>query len=212
MSMSSNRSCDAGYKHVVLLKCYEALEAAGFDRFRKEGVDWPLENGFNCWVGLNTALERDYVEINPFVGVHVVPIEKLWTSKKTGKYPGKYNRGHATYALHLGHLAADETAFRFAPPMDVDVEAARLARLYSSVGLTYARSIASYERLLPLLQERAGMLGAYPERVACCLYLMGRKEEARAFVEDFLPKNREYFEGFAVPFLKKLSEEEPDRR
>jgi hypothetical protein len=57
---------------------------------------------------------------------------------------------------------------------------------------------------LPLLQERIEMLGAYPERVACCLYLMGRKDEARAFVEDFLPKNRDYFEGFAVPFLKKL--------
>lgn len=206
------RQCDAAYKQAVLLKCYDALKAAGFTRFRKEGVDWPLENGFYCWVGLNNSLEKDYVQINPFVGVHVVPIEKLWTSEKTGKYPGKYNRGHATYALHMGHLAPDETVFRFAPPMDVAAGAARLARLYSTVGLTYAKSIASFERLLPLLQERVETLGAYPERVACCLYLMGRKNEARAFVEDFLPKNRDYFEGFAVPFLKKLSDEERSRQ
>jgi hypothetical protein len=207
MSLAS-RHCDAAYKKVVLLKCYDALEAVGFTRFRKEAVDWPLVNGFHCWLGLNSNLEKDYVQINPFVGVHVVPIEKLWTSEKTGKYKAKYNRSLATYALHMGHFAPNETVFRFAPPMDVDVGAARLAKLYSTVGVAYARSIAAYEHLLPLLQDRIEMLGAYPERVACCLYLMGRAKEARIFVEDFLPKNREYFEGFAVPFLKKLAEEE----
>ncbi len=182
-----------------------------FTRFRKEGVDCPLENGFHCWVGINTALEKDYVEINPFVGAHVVPVEKLWKSLKGGKYLGKYNRGYATYALHMGHLVSDEPVIRFSQPMDVDAEAARVARLYSTIGLTYARSTAAYERLLPLLQERIEMLGAYPERVACCLYLMGRKEEARAYVEGFLPKKRDYSEGFAVPLLKILSEEDQYR-
>jgi hypothetical protein len=173
----------------------------------ESGCGLAVGKRFHCWVGLNTGLEKDHVQINPFVGVHVVPIEKLWTSEKSGKYPGKYDRSHATYALHMGRLAPDETVFRFAPPMDVDAGAARLAQLYSTVGLAYAKSIATYERLLPLLQERVEMLGAYPERVACCLYLMGRKVEAQAFVEDFLPKNREYFEGFAIPFLKKLAAE-----
>lgn len=51
------------------------------------------------------------------------------------------------------------------------------------------------------------MLGAYPEKYANCLYLMGRKAEARAFVEEFLPTKRDYFEGFAIPFLGKLDEE-----
>jgi len=36
---------------------------------------------------------------------------------------------------------------------------------------------------------------------------MGPKAQAREFVEDFLPGHRDYFEGFAVPFLKKLEEE-----
>jgi hypothetical protein len=84
----SESTCDAAYKQVVLLKCYDALVTAGFTRFRKEGVDWPLENGFHSWVGLNTALFDEYVEINPFVGVHVVPIEKLWTSQKAGGIRG----------------------------------------------------------------------------------------------------------------------------
>lgn len=196
--MSTVERCDAAYKRAILLKCYDALAAEGFTRYRKEGVDWPLENGFHCWVGLNTALEKEYVEINPFVGVHVVPIMKLYTALE-GR---KYSRSIATYAVHMGELAPKEPVFRFTRQIDVEAEAARLARLYVSVGLPYAESIASYERLLPLLQSRLPMLGAYPERVASCLYLMDRKDEARSFVEDFLKDNRDYFEGFAVPFLK----------
>lgn len=204
--MASVERCDTAFKRAVLLVCYDALETTGFMRFRKENVDWPLESGFNCWVGLNNNLEEEYFQINPFVGIHVVPIEKLWTSfKSSGKYPAKYDRGHATYALHMGKLAPEERAFRFTRQTDVEVEAKRLAHLYATVGLSYARSIASYDRLLPLLQERVPMLGAYPERVAACLYLMGRKEEARTFVEDFLKTHRDYFEGFAVPFLKRLT-------
>jgi hypothetical protein len=163
-----------------------------------------MNHVFHCWVGLNTNLEKEHFDINPFVGVHVVPIEKLWTGLKTGRYPGKYNRSHATYAVHMGEIATNELIFRFTPETDVDYEAKRLARLYSEVGLSYALSIGSYERLLPLLRERVPMLGAYPERVACCLYLMGRKEEARLFVQDFLQDHHDYFGGFAVPFLKQL--------
>jgi hypothetical protein len=33
---------------------------------------------------------------------------------------------------------------------------------------------------------------------------MGRREEARAFAEDFLSKETNYFCRFAVPFLKMI--------
>jgi|SRR5665213_186364 len=195
---------DADFKHYVLVQCHEALAAHGFTRFRKERVDWPLENGFHCWVGLNTAFNSTYVEINLFVGVHVVTIEKLWISMKKRKYPGKYDRGVATYGRHVGELSPNERVFRFTRQTRVDVEAKRLARLYATVGLTYAGSMAGYETLLPLLQERARTLGAYPERVASGLYLRGRADTARSFTVDFLAQHREYFEGFAVPFLRML--------
>ncbi|MBD3827672.1 MULTISPECIES: hypothetical protein [unclassified Stenotrophomonas] len=199
--MSAIEHCDAAFKEAVLLKCYEALEVEGFTRYRKQEVDWPMENGFHCWVGLNTSLEREYLDINPFVGVHVAPIMKLYTSLK-GR---KYSRNISTYAVHMGELAPHEQAFRFTRKVDVAAQATRLARLYSDVGLSYALSIGTYERLLPLLQARVPMLGAYPERVACCLYLMGRKEEARLFVEEFLLDHRDYFERFAVPFSRILN-------
>ncbi|PNS08369.1 hypothetical protein [Solilutibacter silvestris] len=193
--------CDAAYRQLVLLKCYDALEAVGFTRYRKEWVDWPLGSGFHCWVGLNNALEEDRIEINLFVGIHVAPIMKLYTALE-GR---KYSRGIATYAVHMGTLAPYEPAFEFTRKTDVEAEAARLALLYSTVGLSYAQSIASYEHLLPLLKDRVPMLGAYPERFASCLYLMDLKDEARSFVEEFLKDHRDYFEGFAVPFLKMMS-------
>jgi hypothetical protein len=203
--------CDAQFKKAVMLKVYDAFEAAGFTRFRKEDVDWPLHDGFHAWVGLNTALYPDRVDITPNVGVHVVPIHKL-CAIKGGKYPYKYSRGVATYAINIGTLDAvgDERAFAFGPQQSdafIDAECKRLAHIYATAGLDYARSIASYEALLPLLQQYIDSLGLYPERVASCLYLMGRKAEAREFVVSFLDGHRDYFEGFAAPFLVKLDEE-----
>jgi hypothetical protein len=207
-----NDRCDSAFKKRILLKCYDALQAAGFTRFRKEGVDWPIHDGFHGWVGLNTGLYKDRLNINPFVGVHVIPIGKL-CAYKTGKYPYNYNRSTATYALHIGELdgAKDEPAFAFSPVQSegfIDSEIERLAGLYATVGMDYARSIASYDALLPLFAEMLGRLGGYPEKYACCLYLMGRKAEAQTYVKGFTsPALPDYFEGFAEPFLKMLDAE-----
>jgi hypothetical protein len=208
-------ACDAQFKKAISLKMYDAFEAIGFTRFRKEGVDWPLHDGFHAWVGLNTALSPDRVDITPNVGLHVVPIE-MSHGTKGGKYPYKYDRRVATYAINIGTLeaVADERAFAFAPHQSegfIDAECRRLAHIYATAGMEYARSIASYEALLPLLQENVASLGGYPESVASCLYLMGRKQEARDFVESFLLRHRDYFEGFAMPFLAKLQEESPSQ-
>ena len=202
--------CDAEFKKKVVLACCDALDREGFTRFRKENVDWPLDADFHCWVGLNSGLYADFVEISPFVGVHVIPIEKLWNSFSHEKYRGKYNRSTATYARHIGELAPDVLRFRFDRSTDIGSEAARLARLYATVGLAFAEAIGDYESLLPLLRRRIDMLGAYPERYACGLYLAGRKTAAKTFVNEFLPAHKEYFEGFARPFLRFIDEHDAD--
>ncbi len=199
--------CNAAFKKAVRLKCYDALEREGFARFAKEGVDWPLSDGFHCWVGLNSGLYPDRVEINPFVGVHVVPIAKLRVLE--GR---KYDRRIATYAIHMGELpgARDEQAFAFTTTQSdifIASESQRLAHLYATVGFNYAQSIASYEALLPLLKGRLHLLGGYPENVACCLFLMGRVGEAYAFAQDFLAQEPGYFRSFAIPFLHMIESE-----
>ena len=186
----------------VLSECYEALEDVGFTRYRVKSVDWPLHNGFHAWVGLNRAPEAQSVEINPFVGIHVVQVEKLWTSLDHKPY----NRSSATYAIHMGEIAPNERTFVFTPQSDIKAEARRLALLYATVGLDYARSIASYDALLTLLEKRTDMLGGYPQCLACCLYFMGRYKEAQEFVVEFAKKEPDYFENFAEAFLAFLGE------
>lgn len=191
---------DKAFRDEAKALCYDALQSMGFNRYRVEGIDWPLHDGFHAWVGLNEGWDDEYFEISPFVGIHVVQIERLWHSlEKT-----KYHRNRTTYAVHLGELAPNEAAFRFYPETDLRSESLRLAALYRDVGLPYAKKIASYDALLPLLNERVDMLGAYPERVCCCLHLMGRDDEARAFVARFGLKEPEYFEQFGDAFIAML--------
>jgi len=206
------RRCDASFRNAVLLRCYDALQREGFVRFRKEGVDWPLNNDFHFWLGLNTGLMANYVQINPFVGLHVVTIGKLIASVKKGDGRSKYHRDYATYAVHIGEIAPHARVVRFTLGTDIDAEAIRLAKLCVATGLPFAKSIGSYEKLLPLLQARVDMLGGYPERVACCLYLMGRLAESHLFTEEFLAKEPEYFRGFAIPFLEMLHKEPNNAR
>jgi hypothetical protein len=199
--------CDASFKNAVRLRCYDALQREGFARFRKEDVDWPLDNDFHYWLGLNTALMSGYVQINPFVGIHAVTIGKLIASVEKGDRRSKYHRDHATYAVHIGEIAPHARVVRFTPEGDIDAETTRLARLCVAAGLPFAKSIGSYEKLLPLLQTRVRMLGGYPERVACCLYLMGQLAASHRFTINFLAKEPEYFTDFAKPFLEMLEKE-----
>jgi hypothetical protein len=112
----------------------------------------------------------------------------------------------------MGELAPGVTRFRFRKSVDVEAEADRLARLYRDVGLAFAEAIADYDSLLPLLRQRIDSLGAYPERYASCLHIMGRDEEAVVFVNSFLATHHSYFESFATPFLEMLGQRNPDTR
>jgi tetratricopeptide (TPR) repeat protein len=194
------QKCTAAFKKEVIHKCNEALVAAGFTRHSKDWVDLPFDKTFYAWVGLNTGLYDEYVQVNPFVGVHVEPVMKL-VAKILRR---KYSRSVATYAIHMGELAAKTQGFAFTPTTDIETEAARLAQLYVEIGLPYSRSIASYDALLPLLKSRVGLLGGYPERVASCLYLMGRFDEARQFIEELLISDEEYARRFSDCFFEML--------
>ena len=206
----SDRKCNAAFKKQILLQCYDALEAEGFTRFDKFGVDWPLDDSFHCWVGLNSALYSDRVELVPNVGLHVTSIEQLFCELDKGEYATDYDRGVATYAVNLGTIddVADERAFAFGPEQSesfIKSECERLAKLYATGGLNYARSIASYEALKPLLKEQVDTLGGNPERFASCLYFMGRESEARDFLISFPEQYKNFIQGFAAPFLEKIA-------
>jgi hypothetical protein len=200
--------CDAQFKKHVLDCCYQSLQNVGFRRRRKHDADWPLSPAFTAWVGLNTGLYSDRLEINPYVGVHAPEVEKLRMKLSGLQYPGRSGPS-ATYAKNIGELdaAKQERVFSFQAHLteeDIGAEAKRLARLLQTTGLAYSKSIASYETLLPLMRERVGMLGGYPQRVCCCLHLMGLRSEARAFAEHLSREEPEALGSFAAAFIEFL--------
>lgn len=192
--------CTSAFKNAVKQKCYAKLAIAGFIRYRKDEVDFPLDNVFHTWAGLSTGLYDECVRVNPMVGLHVVPIMKLF-AKILGR---KYSRSDVTYSIPMGELVPRTRGFAFTLTTNVEEEAARLAQLYIDVGVPYARTIASYDVLLPLLESQVSLLGGYPEKVACCLFLMGRYGKAREFVEEFLERDEDYTRRFLFPFLEML--------
>ncbi|WP_367346183.1 hypothetical protein [Stenotrophomonas bentonitica] len=162
-------------------------------------MDWPITEGFHCWVGLNSSVDRDWLDVNPFVGIHVVPIMKFYTTLEGRKYA----RNVATYAAHLGTLKPDVAVFWFSKDRDNSAEFDRMASLYRDSGLDFAISVSTFDLLLPLLKKRVTSLGGYPERYASCLHLMGRTKESISFVESFSNSEPDYFREFSRRYLDK---------
>jgi hypothetical protein len=111
--------------------CVRALKDEG-GRFRYGIITFQISEGFLAWVGLNAATYTDYIEINPFVGIHWVPV-MLAEQTASGE---KYREGEfATYAIHIGELAPFEKVFRFRSESDLSPVAERLSELVMRVGL-----------------------------------------------------------------------------
>jgi len=186
--------------------CEAALVARGFRRLRQHEVALDISSDFLGWVGLNIGNYATHVRVNPFVGVHCIPIMRTIASLEMDKYQiGSV----ATYAIHLGDLCPTEKVLDFSSESDLSSEASRLAEAIKQYGEPYMRSIASIPTLLPLLKDRTNTLGGFPERYAMALRLNNQDDEARAFViarqQEYSKRERavrESFDRFAIPFLE----------
>lgn len=200
---------DKKFVRLVDDACECALVNLGFKRLRRGTVVWEISPSFLGWIGLNRGNHGTTLRINPFVGIHAVDVMAL--SEQFGGR--KYSKGEiATYAIHIGELIPDELTYEFHVGEPVSTEADRLAKDILKAGLPYMRSIASYETLLPLIEERMPMLGGYPERHALILQLGGKSDQAREFVEGVLSEKgnlAEYshasFANFGANFLQHFS-------
>lgn len=201
---------DARFAGAVEAACEAALIGVGFKRPRQGCIVYEINADFFGWIGLNRGMHAGFVRINPFVGIHCIPLMRLYTELE-GR---KYQKGAvATFAVHLGELSPSVAAFEFHQESDIETESRRLAEVVLEVGLPFMRAHASYDAILPILEERVPTLGGYPERVASALYLTGDIERARRFVSDrraeYATKDaavRASFDTFALPFLKLLNE------
>jgi hypothetical protein len=137
------------------------------------------------------------VRIDPFVGLHCVPVMRLFYELDFYRKPRpKYLLGRtATIAVHLGAFAPEMNAFIFKKDEPLTSEANRLAEAVVQHGLPWMRAHASLDALLGPLREREAMLNGVPERIAIVLLLLGRFEELTAYLDR---KQDEFAQHFGV--------------
>jgi hypothetical protein len=192
------------FTHLVLQACEEALLSRGYVRPRKDNIVLELGDNFLGWIGLNVGRHREFTRINPFVGIHWIPVMQM-SAELAGE---KYQRGRfATLAVHLGELLPDVQAFEFSTDSDVAGEAQRLALAIDTAGKEFMRTNASPKSAMTQIKDRIPMLGGYPQRYASGLYLAGEAAQARSFVEQHIMEIAsdklalQSFKKFSDPFL-----------
>lgn len=202
---------DKNFLNLVEKACDFALVQNGFERPRKGTRFFRISADFLGWVGLNKGNQHDFLRINPFIGIHCIPVMKL-KAELAGE---KYKEGEfATASIHMGEITPDIDQFIFMSDSNIELEANRLAYEVVTHALPWMKERANYESLIPLLETNIDMLGGFPERYASALYFSGQKEKSRKFVEernDLFGPNSEgpysLHEKFGEPFIRMLENE-----
>ena len=193
----------------VIQHCHRELEKVGFSCSPKGIRTKAISDDVLGWVGLNRGKHGDVLRINPFVGIHHIPVMQLWAEIERRRYI----KGHvATISVHLSQLCPDQLVIEFRHGSPLDAESARLAKLIGEHGLPWMFDNSSLEeKLIPALRDSVPSLGGYPEKLAAAQFVAGRFEEADQFVREQIkkyqsgPTSYQGFETrFAEPFLERL--------
>lgn len=184
--------------------CEAELRLRGFITPRKGTINFPINRDLVGWVGLNMGTRKEFIQVNPFIGVHVVPVMKM-----VAKFDGKpYKKGTiATLSVHLGELAPDVPTFRFSTRETATAEASRLAETIVDYAVPWFERYTDLTVVLDELLETDWRLGGIPERVAAMMVHLNRSDEAIRYVDmkldEYNAENSSYlpwFSPFAAAF------------
>ena len=160
--------------------------------------------------GPNKGNYSGHLQINPFIGIHCIPIMKLVDELEGEKYK---TGSTATYAIHMGEIAPDVRQFTFTNDTDLEAEAERLADEVITHALPWMKSHANYQILLEIIKNKVDILGGNPQWYAAGLYLNKQTEAALKFVQSrtdlFDSKDHgqySLYNRFAEPFFNMVSE------
>lgn len=200
------------FRRRVLDACEAALTRRGFSRVRMHRNVLEISTDFQGWIGLCDGIYHDQVRITPALGVHCVPLMRLICST-TGT---RYRRSEfASIAYALSDVKKGVAPFEFTSEESLVTESERLASTMERYGIPFMRAFASYEAVVSVSKARSGILGGYPEKAAAALYLMGRSDEARKWLDMQREPYRlddapawQPFETFAAKLLQIMDEEE----
>ena len=194
------------FANFVEKECTKALVREGFESPRMRTRYIQLNEEFLGWVGLNRGNYADYLQINPFIGIHCIPIMKMVKELQGAKY--KIGET-ATFAIHMGEIAPNVKQYIFQDETNITEVATRLSAEIMEFALPWMTKNASFESLLPKIEQKVDMLGGNPQWYASGLFLSGQEQNAKEFVQkrtDLFDKedHGQYsiYYRFAEPFFE----------
>jgi hypothetical protein len=177
-----------GFMQEVFARARAELERAGFKPRVHEIYTRALDADAVGWVGLNNAFDSHarVLRINPVIGVRYQPVERLVAEMCGLKF-------HAyvppTVTIPLGYLMPEDTyrTWDFQEGEELHSVAASMACALTDYGLPFMTARAAPEALTATLRDRRFQVGEQAEyRIPALLYLLGREEEAKAYLRERL--------------------------
>lgn len=200
--MSASPHSDTINKDNIRSALFDELIIRGHTLYSKDVIGIDFGGGFFSWIGVPcNKIDNSTVEILINIGIHSVNIEKMWIKLRNSSAI-KYSRRVASYSVPIDLLVESLKIDHNFNADNYKSKSKEFADLIVSYGNEFSRSISSYDDLLPYLKGRVPMLGAYPERYACCLYFLGRLAEAKDFVAMIDKEKPAYFGDFANNFAR----------
>lgn len=212
-AITSNDPCKVHAMHVslgtkLLLRsirdsCTREFSSRGYAKSKHGLFHIEVTKDFFGWIGLNEGVHSDRININPFVGIHCMPIEKM-LAKCKGR---RYRVGEiATFADHFGYVAPEAPGyqFRFFRNEPVEPLAKQLVEVVDDFARPAVVSQANYGSLISLLKEREARGGGVPEALAVAYYMTEGVESAQLYldriIEAFQEKGKEQIASRIVDF------------
>jgi hypothetical protein len=163
-----------------------SLGSLGFER-RKPGIlTRPMGEDSLGWIGLNKATrgQKGLLEINPVVGVRNQPIEKL-VAEMVGEPFDEVVP--ATLAGNVGYLTPSNKyrVYTFSLDAPLETVASELVQDVRQHGLPFINGHVQMDAVVEGLRTRRFAIQFMADyRVPAGLYLLGRTEEAEAYLKS----------------------------
>jgi hypothetical protein len=160
-----------------------ALVAHGFLRLRKQRFVFPVNDEFDGWIGLNRNdkyARFGSIDLHAGWGMHC-PIIQRFTSECWSE---KYKRGEIRTAPLGWNKQPTTRHFQFSATDDIAQRADEVAQFYRNEVVPKMLEHASYDAIIPTLEENAPRLGGWDQSLLLAYQLAGQTEQAKRYVLD----------------------------
>lgn len=194
--------------HAVEDALETALVGQGFLRLRKYCLVFPIDDEFDGWIGLSRRTKHaglGTIELHAGWGIHCPRIERFVFAGRGEKY----KRGESCTVSLCESIDPPPRHVRFTAAEDIAQKADEVARFYRHQVVPSMRKHASYDAIIPSLEENADRRGGWDQSLLLAYLFAGRGDQVKGYVQDRLRAcaEDEQYAAYYRPFLSRFIEE-----